>query len=282
MSGTLLANGINIVLNALFLLVFRWGVFGVALATGISRLFQLIWVFCASRRLVRPVPDAAPPGNGALLMKYPLVIFDLDGTILDTLEDLHASANAALRAFSMPERSLSEIRAFVGNGIRKLIELIVPSDTPAETIDSVQQFFSGHYKQHCSDRTRPYDGIAELICELRPLGCKTAVVSNKDDYAVRALCEMHFPGMFDVVVGSREGVRKKPAPDSVNEVLVQLGLNREEAVYIGDSEVDYETANNAGMKLLTVAWGFRDEDQLRKIGCTDISLTIKDLRSRLV
>ena len=215
-------------------------------------------------------------------MKYPLVIFDLDGTILDTLGDLHASANAALSAFSMPGRSLAEVRAFVGNGIRRLIELIVPENTPPEIIDSVQQTFSAHYKQHCSDRTRPYDGINELICELRRSGCRTAVVSNKDDSAVRALCETHFPGLFDAVVGSREGVRKKPAPDSVNEVLATLGFSREEAVYVGDSEVDLETAKNAGMKLITVTWGFRDEDQLRRIGCGDIAVTVGELRSRLV
>ena len=215
-------------------------------------------------------------------MKYPLVIFDLDGTILDTLEDLHASTNASLRAFSLPDRSLSEVRSFVGSGIRRLIELSVPEDTPTETIDNVQKFFIAHYKQHCSDKTRPYSGVSALIRELCCHGCKTAVVSNKDDSAVRALCETHFPGLFDAVVGSREGVRKKPAPDSVNEVLASLGFSRDEAVYIGDSEVDFHTAKNAGMKLITVTWGFRDENQLREFGCDDIAVTVDELRDKLM
>lgn len=215
-------------------------------------------------------------------MKYPLVIFDLDGTILDTLEDLHASTNAALSAFSMPERSLAEVRSFVGNGIRRLMELSVPEGTPAETIDRVQQFFTEHYKLHCNDKTRPYAGIHALIRELRQAGCRTAVVSNKDDYAVRALCELHFPHLFDAVVGSREGVRKKPAPDSVNEVLSQLSINRESAVYVGDSEVDQETAANAGMTLIAVTWGFRDEDLLRRIGCEVVVTNVQQLRQRLI
>ena len=215
-------------------------------------------------------------------MNYPLVIFDLDGTILDTLEDLHASVNFAMDAFSMPQRTLSEVRAFVGNGIRRLMELSVPESTPANIIDEVQRIFSAHYKQHCSDRTRPYDGISGLIHELRRAGCKTAVVSNKDDYAVRELCQLHFPGLFDAVIGCREGVRKKPAPDSVNEVLAQLGFSRTDAVYIGDSEVDLHTANNAGMELITVTWGFRDEDYLRSIGCKIIVTTVEQLRQALI
>lgn len=214
-------------------------------------------------------------------MKYPLVIFDLDGTILDTLEDLHASTNEALRAFSMPERSVAEVRSFIGNGIRRLIELSVPAGTPAPVIDRVQEAFSAHYKLHCNDRTRPYEGVPGLIRTLRDRSIRTAVVSNKDDYAVRALCELHFPGLFDAAVGSREGVRKKPAPDSVNEVLAQLDYSRDQAVYIGDSEVDFETAKNAQMDLITVTWGFRDEEPLRRIGCTNIISTVDQLSQML-
>lgn len=214
-------------------------------------------------------------------MKYPLVIFDLDGTILDTLEDLHESVNTSMDAFAMPHRSLAEVRSFVGNGIRRLIELSVPENTPAVIVDQVQQVFSTHYKQHCNDKTRPYDGIPELIRDLRNAGHKTAVVSNKDDYAVRTLCERHFPGLFDAVVGSRDGVRKKPAPDSVNEVLFQLGFSSGEAIYIGDSEVDLQTANNAGITLITVAWGFRDSEYLQKIGCRNVAATVKQLHHML-
>ena len=214
-------------------------------------------------------------------MNYQLVIFDLDGTILDTLEDLYTSANTALDAFSMPHRSIQEIRAFVGNGIRRLIELIVPEGTADETIEQVQQVFSAHYKHHCNDKTCPYNGITDLIRKLRDSGCKTAVVSNKDDYAVRTLCEMHFSGLFDAVVGSREGVRKKPAPDSVNEVLSALGFSRENAVYIGDSEVDQQTAENASMDLIAVSWGFRDAEQLLEVGCKNIVSTVEQLEKAL-
>ena len=214
-------------------------------------------------------------------MPFPLVIFDLDGTILDTLKDLHASVNVAMDAFAMPQRSLREVRSFVGNGIRRLIELCVPKETSVEIIDQVQTVFSAHYKLHCNDRTRPYDGIPELIHRLRQSGCKTAVVSNKDDDAVRALCELHFPGAFDAVVGSREGVRKKPAPDSVNEVLSQLGFSRDKAVYIGDSEVDLQTANNIGMELISVSWGFRDESVLHRIGCRNIATSVCNLENML-
>ena len=215
-------------------------------------------------------------------MKHSLIIFDLDGTVLDTLDDLHTSANFAMDAFHMPRRTLAEVRSFVGNGIRRLVELCVPEGTPTGIIDEVQQVFSAHYKQHCNDRTRPYTGIPELIRELRHMGCKTAVVSNKDDYAVRELCKLHFPDLFDAIVGSREQVRKKPAPDSVNEVLAQLGYACEESIYIGDSEVDLQTANNAGMELITVTWGFRDEEYLRNIGCRNVATTIEQLRRMLI
>lgn len=215
-------------------------------------------------------------------MKYDLVIFDLDGTILDTLEDLYDSANAALELFSMPHRTLAEVRSFIGNGIRRLIELSVPAGAPAEDIDGVQQAFSAHYKQHCNVKTHPYDGITGLIDRLRGLGCRTAVVSNKDDYAVRALCELHFPGLFDLAIGSRDGIRKKPAPDSVNEALLKLGCRRERTIYVGDSEVDIETARHAGLDLIIVTWGFRDEDFLRASGGTKIVRTPTELENMLI
>ena len=199
-------------------------------------------------------------------MKYELAIFDLDGTILDTLADLAESTNYALTQAGFPKRTMDEVRQFVGNGIRKLIERAVPSQTPVEVIDQVQQTFNAHYKVHCADQTRPYDGIMELLQALRAAGCKTAVVSNKADYGVQELCARYFPGMFDFAVGERTGIAKKPAPDSVNEVLRCLQVEREHAVYIGDSDVDVLTAANAGMDCIAVSWGFRDVEFLAAHG----------------
>ena len=191
-------------------------------------------------------------------MKYMIAIFDLDGTILNTLEDLADSTNYALKTYGYPERTMDEVRQFVGKGIRKLMERAVPEGTPVEEIDRVHETFTAHYKVHCADKTRPYDGIMELLQNLKKDGCKLAVVSNKADYGVQELCKQYFDGVFDFAVGEREGIRKKPAPDSVNEVLKTLGCSRDRAVYIGDSDVDIQTAANAQMDHIIVEWGFRD------------------------
>ena len=191
-------------------------------------------------------------------MKYTIAIFDLDGTILNTLEALADSTNYALKTCGYPERTMDEVRQFVGNGIRKLMERAVPEGTPVEEIDRVHETFTAHYKVHCADKTRPYDGIMELLQNLKKDGCKLAVVSNKADYGVQELCKQYFDGVFDFAVGEREGIRKKPAPDSVNEVLKTLGCSRDRAVYIGDSDVDIQTAANAQMDHIIVEWGFRD------------------------
>lgn len=203
-------------------------------------------------------------------MRYMLAIFDLDGTILNTLEDLADSVNAALEQTGYPRRTIEEVRRFVGNGIRKLMERAVPQGTEKEDIDRVHREFTEYYKVHCTDKTRPYDGIWELLMTLREQGCKTAVVSNKADYGVQKLCSRYFEGLFDVAVGEREGILRKPAPDSVNEVLRKLQVRREDAVYIGDSDVDIETAQNAGMDHIIVNWGFRKEGFLREKGAVRI------------
>ena len=196
-------------------------------------------------------------------MKYKLVIFDMDGTILDTLEDLANSLNYALDLFGFPRRTLQEVRRFVGNGIRRLIECGVPAGTAEEKIEEVCKIFSAHYKSHCFERTSPYVGVPEVLQALRDRGVPIAVVSNKADFAVQELCERYFPGVFDVVVGERAAVRKKPAPDSVNAVLEMLQIDRRDAVYVGDSEVDIATAENAAMDCIAVSWGFRDEAVLK-------------------
>lgn len=199
-------------------------------------------------------------------MNYQLAIFDLDGTILDTLEDLADSTNYALHQCGYPERTIDEVRRFVGNGIRNLIRRAVPEGASEADIDQVHDIFTGHYKVHCADKTRPYEGIQEALKTLREAGVKTAVVSNKADYGVQELCSQYFPGMFDFAVGERIGILRKPAPDSVNEVLRVLQVEREKAVYIGDSEVDVKTAANAGMDHIIVTWGFREKGFLAECG----------------
>ncbi|MCD8231591.1 MAG: HAD-IA family hydrolase [Clostridiales bacterium] len=199
-------------------------------------------------------------------MRYKLMIFDMDGTILDTLEDLTDSLNYALKKSGMSERSLSEVREFVGNGIRKLIERAVPANTPIDKVNRVTADFSENYRQNCANKTRPYDGIPKVLSSLRVRGVQTAVVSNKVDFAVQQLCVQYFDGLFDLAVGERESVRKKPAPDAIYAVLEHFGLEKKDALYIGDSEVDIQTAANAGMDCICVGWGFREEDFLFRNG----------------
>ena len=206
-------------------------------------------------------------------MKYQLAIFDLDGTLLDTLEDLADSTNYIMRNFGHPERTLAEVRNFVGNGIRKLLERSAPKGTSSEEIDRMFEQFKEYYGMHCADKTKPYTGIVELLDTLQKQGIKLAVVSNKADYAVKALCEQYFPGIFDEAVGERVGIARKPAPDTVNEVLRNLQIEKSSAVYIGDSEVDVKTAQNAELSCIAVDWGFRDKEVLKEAGADIIVST---------
>ena len=199
-------------------------------------------------------------------MKYQLAIFDMDGTILNTLEDLADSVNYALSCSNYPTRTLDEVRNFVGNGIRKLMERAVPSGTSPEELEQVYADFTAYYPKHCYDKTKPYSGMIETIQNLRKQGIKTAVVSNKADYAVQILCKQYFDGLFDYAVGEQTGVQRKPAPDSVNMVLDKLKITRKNAVYIGDSDVDIDTARNAEMDCISVDWGFRDPSFLQEHG----------------
>lgn len=199
-------------------------------------------------------------------MKYKLAIFDLDGTILDTLEDLADAVNYALGEYGYPLRTIEEVRRFVGNGIRKLIERAVPAGLTQEEIIGVHQTFSAYYQKHCADKTRPYEGIVPLLQRLRAAGCLTAVVSNKANAAVQPLCRQYFEGLFDYAVGERAGINRKPAPDAVLEVLRRLQVDAKDAVYIGDSEVDIQTAANAGLDSIIVTWGFRDKAYLESQG----------------
>ena len=214
--------------------------------------------------------------------KIKLAIFDMDGTILDTLEDLQDSLNYCLEKMGYPLRTYEEVRSFVGNGIRKLIERAVPNGTSVEKIDEIHGMFMPYYEEHCADKTRPYDGIVDLLTRLKEEGMTTAVVSNKAHAAVLDLCEQYFKGLFDIAVGEQEGMAKKPAPDSVHYVLQKLGFTKEEAVYIGDSEVDLATALNSVLTPYIVTWGFRDEEFLREKGAEIIVSSTHELLSLLV
>lgn len=191
-----------------------------------------------------------------------LVVFDMDGTILNTLDDLKDTLNYALGQYHFPARTLEETRAFVGNGIHKLIERAVPEGTDAQTVEKVFDTFLEYYQIHCMDQTRPYPGIVSLLQSLKEAGLLTAVVSNKADAAVQELCERFFPGLFDFAVGEHEGVQKKPAPDMVQLALRTLGTQASDAVYVGDSDVDLATAKNSGLDSIIVTWGFRDREFL--------------------
>ena len=203
-------------------------------------------------------------------MKYELIIFDMDGTILDTLEDLKNSMNHTLRLHNMPERTLDEIRSFVGNGILKLIERATTEGTTPEKIKAIHKDYMAHYELHCADFTKPYDGVIDLIQKLRDRGYKTAVVSNKAHDAVLDLCEKYFPNLFDLALGERPEIEKKPAPDMVNLVLDQLQISREKAIYIGDSDVDVATARNSNLDMIAVEWGFRTREFLTEQGAETI------------
>lgn len=213
-------------------------------------------------------------------MNYSAVLFDLDGTLLYTLRDIADALNRTLRAHGMPERSLEEVRAFVGNGSARLVERAVPEGSVRETAESVLRDYRIDYDKNCNVATKPYDGIPELLEELKGKGYRLAVVSNKPDGAVKELAQAHFPGIFDIAVGESPSVRRKPAPDTLLAAMKELGTMREESVYLGDSEVDIATAKNAGVRCVSACWGFRSREQLTEAGATEIIASPKDfLRS---
>lgn len=204
---------------------------------------------------------------GYCLLAYEIYIFDLDGTLLDTLQDLAASVNYALRQHHMPEHSIDDVRRFVGNGVRRLMERAIPEGAANPAFEAAFATFRKYYMEHSLDTTRPYDGIPELIHELKKRGCRMAVVSNKMMAATQKLVHHFFPEI-EVAIGEDEaaGIRKKPAPDTVFAAMKQLGEGS--AVYVGDSDVDLATARNSGLPCISVLWGFRDRDFLLAHGAT--------------
>ncbi len=211
-------------------------------------------------------------------MRIKAVIWDLDGTLLNTLDDLAASTNAALEQNGLPERTTDEVRQFVGNGVRRLIELAVPE--MGENHPKFQQVldsFVAHYGAHSRDRTRPYDGIMETLDAFAAQGMKLAIVSNKIDFAVKALSHDYFGDRMQSAVGDDPSRRKKPAPDSVLEAMRQMDVGAEECVYVGDSDVDVITARNAGIPCVAVTWGFRSEESLLEAGAEHIAHTPEEL-----
>lgn len=214
---------------------------------------------------------------------YTTVVFDLDGTLLDTICDLHLALNHSLEALGLPPRTLEEATAFVGNGIHRLVERGVPAGTGADVVERVFSEFNRYYAAHCNDNTHPYPGIIELVRGLRAEGRHVAVVSNKSDYAVQELVGIYFPGAFDAVAGVREGIARKPARDMVDAALAAMGPGAQadaaagRAAYVGDSEVDVATARNAQMPCLSVSWGFRSVAQLEEAGATRILATPDEL-----
>lgn len=204
-------------------------------------------------------------------------IFDLDGTLLNTLNDLAASTNYALRSAGMPEHSVEDVRRFVGNGVKKLMERAIPDGLENPKFDETYATFRRHYLEHSLDATKPYEGIPEVLAELKRRGKKLAIVSNKFYAATQELAKHFFPETIQVAIGERENIHKKPAPDTVLEAMRQLGVGKEGSIYIGDSDVDIDTAKNVGIPCISVLWGFRDKDFLISHGATHLIKTPKEL-----
>lgn len=200
-----------------------------------------------------------------------MVILDLDGTLLDTLDDLCNSVNYSLRTNNFPERSLAEVRTFVGNGIRLLIERSVPEGTSKELIDKTFECFKTYYAVHCNDKTKTYPGVMDMLKELKKNGYKIAVLSNKAQYAVTKLCDIYFNNLLDDAVGARENVAKKPSPDALYICAENNNINLNNVIYVGDSDVDVATANNAGVRGIAVTWGFRSRELLIKCGAENLA-----------
>ena len=210
------------------------------------------------------------------------VLFDMDGTVLDTLDDLADSVNRSLAEFSLPSVETSVVSRNLGNGAAYLIRHCVPQDTPDKLYEQVLAFYKPWYDAHCRIKTRPYEGIPKLMRDLKAQGLRLAIISNKPDPAVQELAAFFFPGLAEIVVGESPSIRRKPSPDTVLAAVSRMGLAVDDCVYVGDSEVDIETARNAGMSCISVTWGFRDEKVLVSSGATRLAHTPTELQERIL
>jgi len=215
-------------------------------------------------------------------MKYKAVLYDMDGTVLDTLGDLVNAVNYTLEHFNMPRRSEKEIMGFLGNGAKNLITRSAAEGSSPELIEEMYAFYLPWYNSHCTILTAPYPGIIELMQQLKSRGVKQAVISNKQDSAVKPLAAQYFPGLLESALGESEQVKKKPNPDAVLAALKELGVDKCEAIYVGDSEVDVATAINADMDCAAVSYGFRSVDELEKAGAKMIFHSVKELSDYLL
>lgn len=210
------------------------------------------------------------------------VIFDLDGTILNTLDDLTDAVNFAMSAHGFPTHSAEKVKSFVGNGIEMLIKRSVPQNCSEEIFRACFLDFCRYYEEHMNDKTAPYDGIAELLKALQEAGFKTAVVTNKADFAAQALCEKIFGNLITVAVGANDNIRHKPFPDGALKALEMLGTKAENVFFVGDSDVDVKTAENAGIDFVGVLWGFRDKAVLKSAGATVFAQNTQELKELLM
>ena len=202
-------------------------------------------------------------------MKYKAILFDLDGTLLDTLEDMADALNRTMDRFQLPHRSLREVRSFVGNGAKRLVELATGAE--GDRLAEILAVYKEDYDRNYLIKTAPYPGIMQLLDELHAAGCLVGIVSNKPDSTVQSLSEALFQGKADIAVGEKAGIRRKPAPDTVLAAMEALGATKAETVYVGDSEVDIMTARAAGVPCISVTWGFRDRDVLENAGAENFA-----------
>ena len=212
-----------------------------------------------------------------MAQRYDAVLFDLDGTLLNTLQDLADATNAALAAYGLPVRTVDEVRRFVGNGVRLLMERAVPGGAQHPQFEAILAYFKEYYAAHCRVNTAPYPGVLPMLETLQAAGVPAAVISNKFDGAVKQLAAAYFGTRVALAVGEKPGVRKKPAPDAVLHALEQLGVAPQRAVYIGDSDVDVATARNAGTDGIAVCWGFRSRQELEEAGAARIARSPEEL-----
>ena len=215
-------------------------------------------------------------------MGYTTILFDMDGTLMNTLEDMADSVNAILRQLGHAERSLDEVCAFVGNGAEMLVRRAMPDGSSEAEIAQALGLYQPYYAAHCQEKTRAYDGILPLLEELHRAGKRIAVVSNKPEGALRTLCDEYFAGLVEVVSGDMPGRRRKPWPDMVDAALEKMSADRNDAVYVGDSEVDVQTGKNAGLPVIGVSWGFRGREKLIASGAETIVDSIEELRQKLL